>query len=97
MNIESSPKMGRLKVLCLSIWYPLTMSRYFEKALRHRDDVELLTCGPYTGSWIPWLGGMSLPEKYAIAPDIPLSVSPSIGQVNYDMVKAMLPQGWVRS
>ena len=87
--------MDKIKILCLSIWYPLSMSRYFEKALRHRDDVDLKTVGVYTGSWIPWMGGMELPEKYAIPPDLALPFNNNIGQVNYDMVKAMLPPDWI--
>jgi len=85
----------KIKVLCLSLWYPLSMSRYFEKALRHRYDVELITTGVYTGSWIPWLGGMNVPEKYAIPPDLPLPFRNDIGQINYDLIRAMLPAGWV--
>ena len=81
---------NKIKILCLSLWFPLTMSRYFEKALRHRDDIDLKTCGIFTGAWIPWLGGMNLPQKYAIVPDIPLPFSPSVGQVNYEIVKAQL-------
>lgn len=81
---------NKIKILCLSLWYPLTMSRYFEKALQHRDDVDLKTCGVYTGQWIPWLGGMNLPQKYAIAPDIPLPFAPSVGSINYEIVKAQL-------
>ena len=80
----------KIRILCLSLWFPLTMSRYFEKALRHREDVDLKTCGVFTGAWIPWLGGMNLPQKYAISPDIPLPFSPSVGEINYDMVKAQL-------
>lgn len=79
----------------LSIWYPLTMSRYFEKALRHREDVDLKTTGPYTANWIPWMGGMTLPMKYAIPPDVPTPVSVDAGELNYEMVMAMLPTDWV--
>lgn len=90
---------SKIKVLCLSIHYPLSMSRYFEKALRHRYDVDLITVGPYTGNWIPWMGGMTVLEKYALPPDISLDFPPNIGQVNYDLVKAklkeMFPMGWV--
>lgn len=83
------------KVLCLSIWYPLSMSRYFEKAFRYRDDVDFKTCGVFTGPWIPWGGtGMNLPMKYAIPPDISLPFSVNIGRVNYEIVKAQLGD-WV--
>ena len=62
----------KIRILLLSLHYPLTMSKYFEMAFRRRDDVELLTTGPYSGNWIPWKGGMTLPMKYAIPPDFPM-------------------------
>lgn len=86
--------MNRIKVLCLSIWYPLSMSRYFERAMRRNEMVDLITTGPYTASWIPWMGGMNLPEKYAKPPDIPLPFPPNVGAVNYDLIKPFLPEGW---
>src|SRR5689334_19808331 len=86
---------SKIKVLCLSLWYPLSMSRYFEKAFLHRDDVDFKSVGVYTGSFIPWMGGMNLPEKYSKPCDIPLPFSPSIGQVNYELVKAQLPKDWI--
>lgn len=92
--VQELPVASKIKVLCLSLWYPLSMSRYFEKAFRHREDVDFLACGVYTGSWIPWLGGMNVDEKYAIPPDIVLPFRNDIGRVNYDLVRAMLPQGW---
>lgn len=85
----------KIKILLFYVIYPLAMATYFKKALQHRNDVELLICGPYTGNWIPWLGGMTVPEKYAIEPDIPLPFGPTIGEVNYDLVKALLPDGWI--
>jgi hypothetical protein len=90
--------MAKVKILCLSIWYPLSMSRYFEKAMRHNEKIELKTTGPFTGVWIPWTNpqhpdGMNLPEKYAIPPDLPLPYNPNVGRVSYDLVKAQLG-GW---
>ena len=64
--------MSKKVVMLSQIFYPVSIGRYFERALEQRDDVELYTIGPYTGSWIPWNGGMDLPEKYAKAPTIPL-------------------------
>jgi len=86
--------MSKIKVLCLSTWYPLSMSRYFEKAFRHREDLDFKTCGVYTGSWIPWQGGMNLPEKYAIPPDLALPFRFDTQEINYEMVKAQLGD-WV--
>ncbi len=85
----------KIKVLLFYIVYPMALATYFKKALQHNEDVELLICGPYTGSFIPWQGGMNLSEKYAIEPDIPLPFGPNIGEVNYDLVKALLPEGWI--
>jgi len=82
--------MTKTKVLLLTIHYPLAMATYYMRALRARDDVELKTTGPYTGSRIPWAGGMNLPEKYAIPPDIPLPYGPNVGRVPYALVKAKL-------
>lgn len=79
-----------LKVLLLYIAYPLAMGTYFRRALERRTDVDLKVAGVYTGSWIPWMGGMELPKKYAIPVDIPLPFPPNIGEVNYDLVKTQL-------
>jgi hypothetical protein len=84
----------KIRVLCLSLWYPLSMSRYFEDALKHNPNVDLKTTGVFTGSWIPWLGGMNLKEKYAKPVDLPLPFRPDVGRVNYDFVKAQLPKDW---
>jgi hypothetical protein len=62
-----------IKVCLVSINYPMSMARYFERALERRDDIELITCGPYTGTRIPWNGGMDVLPKYAKPPIIPLS------------------------
>lgn len=94
-TVELSLISTKIKVLCLSIWYPLSMSRYFEDAMRHNENVELLTTGVFTGSWIPWLGGLSLPEKYSKPPDIPLPFPPNVGKISYDFVKSQLPDGWI--
>lgn len=79
-----------IKVLLTYTIYPLAMGTYFKKALQHRDDVDLKVAGTYTGSWIPWLGGMTLPEKYAIAPDVSLPFTAGITEYPYEAVKAQL-------
>lgn len=61
-----------MKVALVGIYYPLAMLRYFERALERRDDVELVTVGPFTGTWIPWNGGMTVLPKYAKVPTHPL-------------------------
>ncbi len=74
--------MNKIKIGFSMIFYPLSMGTYILNALKRRDDVELWTVGPFTGSWIPWGSpgiGMYLPEKYINTPDCPLSRS-VIGQ-----------------
>lgn len=92
---EVKRKKDRIKVLFLSIYYPLFMGKYFDRAFRRNPDVDFLSCGPYTGDWIPWTGGMRLPAKYANTPDVPLPFPPNVGTVSYDFVKAQLPKGWI--
>lgn len=50
------------------IKYPMAIGTYFEDAFRNTEH-EIITVCPYSGTWIPWKGGMHLPEKYAIPPD----------------------------
>ena len=80
----------KIKVLLLYLAFPLAMGTYFRRALERRVDIDLKVAGVYTGSFIPWMGGMELPRKYAIPIDIPLPFRPDIGEVNYDLVKAQL-------
>lgn len=61
-----------MKVVLSGIFYPMAILRYFEAALRRREGIELYTVGPFTGSWIPWAGGMHLPVKYAREPNMVL-------------------------
>ena len=62
----------KIKVALVGIYFPLAMLRYFERALERRDDIELVTVGPFTGNWIPWNGGMNLLPKYFKSPTVPL-------------------------
>ena len=64
-----------MKIALVSLWYPVTMSHYFRRALERRDDVELVTIGPFTNNYIPWAGGMRLPMKYVYTPTHPLPQS----------------------
>jgi hypothetical protein len=61
-----------IKIALVGIYYPLAMLRYFERALERRDDIELVTAGPYTGTWIPWNGGMTVLPKYDKPPTFTL-------------------------
>src|SRR5688572_25718804 len=84
----------KIKVLLLYINYPLAMGSYFKRALQRNPNVDLKVCGQYTGSWIPWMGGMNLPEKYAIPPDVDIPFAPNVNRVSYDGVKTKL-DGWI--
>lgn len=80
--------------VCLSyIHYPMAIGRFFDNALRCRDDIELVTIGPYSGSWIPWNGGMNVPQKYAKSPDIPLpfQMSGATHTFPIDYIENLLP------
>lgn len=85
---------NKIKVLLTYIVYPLAMGTYFKKALQHRDDIDLRVAGIYTGQWIPWQGGMSLPAKYAVPPDVPLPLSLGVNEYNYELLKGQLGD-WV--
>lgn len=81
-----------MKVVLSGIFYPMAILRYFEAALLRHPDVELCTVGPYTATWIPWAGGMRLPQKYAKSPDVSFPVSNgSLPAVPIDFVGAKLP------
>lgn len=80
-----------MRVVLSGIFYPMAILRYFEAALKRRDDVELFSAGPYTGAWIPWNGGMNLPAKYANVPGFPLPQNAIHAPVPVEMVEARLP------
>jgi len=65
-------KMKKIKCVVSGIHFPLSMMSYFLRALERRDDVELVTTGPFTGDYIPWDNGLQIPLKYVKAPTIPL-------------------------
>lgn len=78
-----------MKIVLSGIFYPMAILRYFEAALKRRDDIELYTVGPYTGQSIPWNGGMNLPVKYAIPPDLALPKMQEFVPVGY--IESQLP------
>jgi hypothetical protein len=81
--------MTKKKVVLSGLYYPLAMLRYFEFALKRRDDVELFTVGPWFGSWIPWKGGINLPDKYAFPIDMPIPQSNN--WINAGIILPQLP------
>ena len=83
--------MKKIKVALSAIWYPMAMASYFWRAFKRRDDVDLFVVGPFTDTWIPWAGGMHLPRKYVMTPDLALP-GVSIGMnVPPDVVNNQLP------
>lgn len=80
-----------LKVVLSGLFYPMAILRYFEAALRRRDDIELYTVGPYSGTWIPWGSGMNLPAKYAKSPDLPLPFINQPPNVPISYIERQLP------
>jgi hypothetical protein len=63
---------NKIRVMMSAIWYPLAMATYIRQAFERRDDIELITVGPFTGSWIPWNGGMQIHPKYVYTPTVAL-------------------------
>jgi len=86
--------MDKVRILLLSIHYPLAMKNYWENAIRRNPNLELVTTGPYTGQFIPWMGGMTLPVKYANPPTYPLPFKPDVGRVPYALVSSKFPDQW---
>lgn len=88
-----------MKVVLSGIFFPMAIIRYFEAALRRRNDIELITAGPYTGTSIPWNGGMHLPQKYAIEPDIALPMTQNVPVVPAAFIEGRLdwkPDAWIQ-
>jgi len=92
-------KKRKIRIAFGTIFYPLAMSRYMLEALQRRDDVELWTYGPFSGAWIPWGDGMSLPAKYVFTPDAPLPLGPSVQPIvrygQMEMLKPWEPDLWL--
>ena len=83
-----------IKIAFSMMFYPVAMGGYILNALQRRDDVELWTVGPFTGSWIPWGSpnvGMHLPAKYINAPNMPLAQHTIRQKVPTAVLKNKLP------
>jgi hypothetical protein len=80
--------MGKKRVLLLYMAYPFAIASYFRHALEKRPDVELTTCGAFTGQSIPWAGGMTIPVKYLNQVDLPLP--PSVTSPSWGVIKRKL-------
>ena len=82
---------SKLRIIISGIFYPFSMMSFFIKAFQRRDDVELFLVGAYTGDWIPWSGGLRLPQKYIIIPDLPLPQVTIANHIPYSMVENQIP------
>jgi len=84
------------KVVLSGIFYPMAILRYFEGALKRRNDIELFTVGPYTGMNIPWNGGMDLLPKYAKPPDLPLQMTQAVPIRFIENQVPFEPDAWIQ-
>jgi glycosyltransferase involved in cell wall biosynthesis len=80
-----------MNVVISGLIFPLTIMRYFWEAFEHRENVELIVTGPFSGSWIPWRGGMELPQRYVKHPDIPLPKTTASMRPDPKIVEIQLP------
>jgi hypothetical protein len=81
-----------INILFCGLFYPFALLSYVWRALDRRIDVEVKTCGAYTGGSIPW--GMTtgeIPRKYIRPVDIPLP--PNEFFPKWEVIKPML-NGW---
>jgi hypothetical protein len=83
--------MKKMRVIISGIHYPMSMMRWFIRAFQRREDVELWTCGVFTGDRIPWAGGIRMPQRYVEAPNFALSANPVPKSVPFAVVAPHLP------
>jgi hypothetical protein len=62
---------------------------YIIRGFERLKNVEVFTVGAFTGDWIPWSGGLRLPQKYVRVPDVPLP--PEYTRVPYALVAPHIP------
>lgn len=86
-----------LRIIVTYIAYPVAMARYFHEALLRRNDVQVWSAGPYTGRWIPWGGGMNLPEEYLLRLNHPTSLTqpPMVSYPVLEREKPWEPDLWL--
>lgn len=80
-----------MKIAFTMIHYPVAMGRYILEALLRRSDTEVWSAGPYSGRWIPWKGGMHLPESYLREPDHPTPLTSNAPTVLYESLQSQCP------
>lgn len=89
-----------MKLAISGLHYTVSMMRYFIEgfeALRLLDpdtfgDLEIWTCGPFFNNWIPWNGGMTLPDKYTYVPNFPLPKTAAQFSIHPQMVVDQAPR-----
>lgn len=89
----------KIRVALSAIWFPLAMATYFWRAFLRREDVDLFVFGPFTGTWIPWMYGMNLAQKYVKIPDLPLpreSIGQGIPASAIEVHLPWIPDLWVQ-
>ncbi len=81
-----------MKIAISGIFYPMAMMHYFIRAFQRLGGVDLILVGPYTGNWIPWNGGMYLPQKYCVVPDVALPKEYIGKMIPFEYIKKMSPK-----
>jgi hypothetical protein len=91
--------MRKLRVAFVMIYYPVAMGRYMLDALLRREDVEVWTAGPSSGAWIPWAGGIYLPDRYVFKPDLalPMGGAPTVIYPQLEASKPWEPDVWIEA
>jgi hypothetical protein len=82
---------AKIKVAVSFIFYPVAMGHYFLRALRRRENIDVWTCGVFTGSWIPWNNGMYVPSKYVVTPNLILPSSCLTHTCPGEFITAQMP------
>jgi len=80
-----------IRIAFSCVFYPVAMGKYFLSALNRRNDVEVWSVGPYTHTWIPWNGGMYIPERYCEPPTYPLAQSMISMMPPFSYIEGKLP------
>ncbi len=89
--------MSKINIVLTQLFFPMTIGKYFIAALNRRDDVNLITAGPYYGNMIPWDNWIPLPKKYAIPPNI--TIAQNITEIPVQFIESQLnvkPDLWLQ-
>lgn len=79
-----------MNIVLSGIYYPVAILRYFEAAIKRNKDLNVFTVGPYTETWIPWNGGMTVNVPVEVtSPDLPLN--PKQQEFNIKDIENKLP------